>query len=88
MILCRYCGRPMKSATAKLSDGDYTCDCEDWKKDEKLCKEIMELEEAKIQKYKELHELRRNCKYCSLIREYKAAIEQIKEAYAEGGDWI
>lgn len=61
---------------------EHTCDCEDWKKDEKLCKELVELEEAKIQKYEELHELRRNCKYCSLIREYNAAIEQIKEACA------
>lgn len=61
---------------------EHTCDFEDWKKDKKLCKELVELEEAKIQKYEELHELRRNCKYCSLIREYKAVIEQIKEACA------
>lgn len=89
MVLCRYCGKEMRPRrVVDLYDAEYYCDCEDYVKDEKLNKEIARLGKIQREKSQELYDLRSNSKYCSIIREYQAAIKQLKETYSEGGDWI
>ena len=70
--LCRYCEQPMKIDEVYYNQIDYCCDCDGYKKESSLRKEIACLEHNRVEKIVELS------KHMSTIafRRKKSKLEQ------------
>lgn len=80
---CKYCNEVMEIENTDYYGTSYKCNCENYRKEQKIKDEIYALKQTLGKKERELENLINNSMYERTLREYESRIKAFKDQFKD-----